>query len=214
MRLALPPRIRLLGRDGSTTKLRKRNSRAANVSNAANSSLHKMLRKSGDSTKTLTASSGSTSQKVLTSLFCPMPMSKGSRTNSTLARERYSATKPLARFSSALEICPLHFTVQWASHNRELFSKNREFSRRSRELDFGTNFLTLRELHVATRASARWHPQQSSARRTAPQPSRGLARATRMARCTSMRDEDICVAIRTVFARLPSSAASVGATGS
>ena len=34
------------------------------------------------STNTLTASSGSTSQKVPTSLFCPMPMSKGSRTNS------------------------------------------------------------------------------------------------------------------------------------
>ena len=32
------------------------------------------------STNTLTASSGSTSQKVPTSLFCPMPMSKGSRT--------------------------------------------------------------------------------------------------------------------------------------
>ena len=43
-----------------------------------------------------------------------MPMSKGSRTNSTLAPERYSATKPLARFSSAPEICPLHFTVEWA----------------------------------------------------------------------------------------------------
>jgi hypothetical protein len=41
-------------------------------------------------------------------------MSKGSRTNSTLAPERYSATKPLARFSSAPEICPLHFTVEWA----------------------------------------------------------------------------------------------------
>ena len=39
---------------------------------------------------------------------------KGSRTNSTLAPERYSATKPLARFSSAPEICPLHFTVEWA----------------------------------------------------------------------------------------------------
>ena len=48
------------------------------------------------------------------SLFCPMPMSKGSRTNSTLAPERYSATKPLARCSSAPEICPLHFTVEWA----------------------------------------------------------------------------------------------------
>ena len=68
------------------------------------------------STNTLTASSGSTSQKVPTSLFCPMPMSKGSRTNSTLAPERYSATKPLARFSSAPEICPLHFTVEWAVH--------------------------------------------------------------------------------------------------
>ena len=56
-----------------------------------------------------------TSQKVPTSLFCPMPMSKGSRTNSTLAPERYSATKPLARFSSAPEICPLHFTVEWAN---------------------------------------------------------------------------------------------------
>ena len=69
------------------------------------------------STNTLTASSGSTSQKVPTSLFCPMPMSKGSRTNSTLAPERYSATKPLARFSSAPEICPLHFTVEWARDN-------------------------------------------------------------------------------------------------
>ena len=69
------------------------------------------------STNTLTASSGSTSQKVPTSLFCPMPMSKGSRTNSTLAPERYSATKPLARFSSAPEICPLHFTVEWAKEN-------------------------------------------------------------------------------------------------
>ena len=29
--------------------------------------------------------------------------------------KRYSATKPLARFSSAPEICPLHFTVEWAS---------------------------------------------------------------------------------------------------
>ena len=70
------------------------------------------------STNTLTASSGSTSQKVPTSLFCPMPMSKGSRTNSTLAPERYSATKPLARFSSAPEICPLHFTVEWARFER------------------------------------------------------------------------------------------------
>ena len=74
------------------------------------------------STNTLTASSGSTSQKVPTSLFCPMPMSKGSRTNSTLAPERYSATKPLARFSSAPEIRPLHFTVEWASFKRQALS--------------------------------------------------------------------------------------------
>ena len=48
------------------------------------------------STNTLTASSGSTSQKVPTSLFCPMPMSKGSRTELGLftPRKRYSATKP------------------------------------------------------------------------------------------------------------------------
>ena len=45
----------------------------------------------------------------------PKGAKKGSRTNSTLAPERYSATKPLARFSSAPEICPLHFTVEWAS---------------------------------------------------------------------------------------------------
>ena len=45
-------------------------------------------------------------------------MSKGSRTNSTLAPERYSATKPLARFSSAPEICPLHFTFEWAFYNK------------------------------------------------------------------------------------------------
>src|SRR4249919_1901435 len=94
----------------------------------------------------LTASSGSTSQKVPTSLFCPMPMSKGSRTNSTLAPERYSATKPLARFSSAPEIRPLHFTVEWAllfqspadllfelvsrryEHNSTLVTTNRPFA--------------------------------------------------------------------------------------
>ena len=59
-------------------------------------------------------SSDSTSQKVQTSLFCPIPMSKGSRINLTLAPERYSATKPLARFSSTPKICSLHFTVEWA----------------------------------------------------------------------------------------------------
>jgi transposase len=67
------------------------------------------------STNTPTASSGSTSQKVQTFLFCPMPRFNGSRTNSTLAPEGYSATKPLARFSSAPKICPLHFTVEWAN---------------------------------------------------------------------------------------------------
>src|SRR5580693_4527329 len=61
-----------------------------------------------------TACSDSTSQKVQISLFCPMPMSKGSRINSTHAPERYSATEPLVRFSSTPTICPLHFTVEWA----------------------------------------------------------------------------------------------------
>src|SRR5271165_1410051 len=66
------------------------------------------------STNTPTASSDSTSQKVQTSLFCPIPMSKGSRINLTLAPERYSATRPLARFSSTPKICSLHFTIEWA----------------------------------------------------------------------------------------------------
>jgi hypothetical protein len=43
-----------------------------------------------------------------------MPMSKGSRINSTLAPERYSATELLVRFSSAPKISPLHFAVEWA----------------------------------------------------------------------------------------------------
>ena len=51
------------------------------------------------STNTQTASSGSTSQKAQTSLPCRTPTSKGSRTNSTPAPARYSATKPQARFS-------------------------------------------------------------------------------------------------------------------
>jgi len=51
------------------------------------------------STNTQTASSGSTSQKAQTSLRCRTPTSKGSRTNSTPAPARYSATKPQARFS-------------------------------------------------------------------------------------------------------------------
>jgi hypothetical protein len=41
-------------------------------------------------------------------------MSKGSRINSTLAPERYSATELLARFSSTPKIFPLHFAVEWA----------------------------------------------------------------------------------------------------
>ena len=89
------------------------------------------------STNTLTASSGSTSQKVPTSLFCPMPMSKGSRTNSTLAPERYSATKPLARFSSAPEICPLHFTVEWAIYNVGPNQSNRDCAAGCRRVSDG-----------------------------------------------------------------------------
>jgi hypothetical protein len=41
-------------------------------------------------------------------------MSKGSRINSTLAPERYSAIELLVRFSSTPKICPLHFAVEWA----------------------------------------------------------------------------------------------------
>jgi hypothetical protein len=41
-------------------------------------------------------------------------MSKGSRINSTLAPERYSATELLVRFSSTPKISPLHFAVEWA----------------------------------------------------------------------------------------------------
>ena len=53
------------------------------------------------STNTLTASSGSTSQKVPTSLFCPMPMSKGSRTNSTLPQKILGYQTPREIFFSA-----------------------------------------------------------------------------------------------------------------
>src|SRR5450755_3563918 len=66
------------------------------------------------STNTPTAYSDSTSQKVQISLLCQMPMSKGSRINSTHAPERYSATELLVRFSSTPKICPLHFAVEWA----------------------------------------------------------------------------------------------------
>jgi hypothetical protein len=41
-------------------------------------------------------------------------MSKGSRINSTLAPERYSATELLVRCSSAPKLSPLHFAVEWA----------------------------------------------------------------------------------------------------
>ena len=51
------------------------------------------------SMNTQTASSGSTSQKAQTSRRCRTPTSNGSRTNSTPAPARYSATKPQARFS-------------------------------------------------------------------------------------------------------------------
>src|ERR1700681_4103326 len=66
------------------------------------------------STNTRTASSDSTSKKVQTSLCCLMPMSKGSRINSTHAPERYSAIRHLARFSPTPRLCVLHFTVEWA----------------------------------------------------------------------------------------------------
>src|ERR1700690_10206 len=67
------------------------------------------------STNTPTACSDSTSQKVQICLLCPIPMSKGSRINSTLAPERYSATELLVRFSSTPKISPLHFAVEWAA---------------------------------------------------------------------------------------------------
>jgi hypothetical protein len=70
-------------------------------------------------------------QKVQTSLFCPMQMSKGSRINSTLAPERYSATEPLVRFSSTPKIGPLHFTVEWACGNNQ---RNRRQRRDRREI--------------------------------------------------------------------------------
>jgi hypothetical protein len=67
------------------------------------------------STNTPTAYSDSTSQKVQISLLCPIPRSKGSRINSTLVPERYSAIELLARFSSTPKISPLHFAVEWAA---------------------------------------------------------------------------------------------------
>src|SRR5271169_6801356 len=67
------------------------------------------------STNTPTAYSDSTSQKVQISLLCPIPTSKGSRINSTLAPERYSATELLVRFSSTPRLSPLHFAVEWAT---------------------------------------------------------------------------------------------------
>src|SRR5450755_995531 len=67
------------------------------------------------STNTPTAYSDSTSQKVQISLLCQIPMSKGSRINSTLAPERYSATELLVRFSSTPKISTLHFAVEWST---------------------------------------------------------------------------------------------------
>src|SRR6202521_3988488 len=73
------------------------------------------------STNTRTASSDSTSKKVQTSLCCLMPMSKGSRINSTHAPERYSAIRHLARFSPTPRLCVLHFTVEWANWQQDPF---------------------------------------------------------------------------------------------
>src|ERR1700720_531633 len=73
-----------------------------------------ITRGNAGSTNTPTAYSDSTSQKVRISLLCQIPMSKGSRINSTLAPERYSAIELLVRFSSTSKISPLHFAVEWA----------------------------------------------------------------------------------------------------
>src|ERR1700688_2027645 len=70
------------------------------------------------STNIRTASSDSTSKKVQTSLCCLMPMSKGSRINSTRALERYSAIRHLARVSPTPRLCVLHFAVEWAREFR------------------------------------------------------------------------------------------------
>src|SRR6202795_2065040 len=74
-----------------------------------------ITRGNAGSTNTPTAYSDSTSQKVQISLLCQIPMSKGSRINSTLAPERYSATELLVRFSSTPNISTLHFAVEWAN---------------------------------------------------------------------------------------------------
>src|SRR5271169_1087551 len=77
------------------------------------------------STNTPTASSDSTFQKVQISLLCQIPMSKGSRINSTLAPEGYSATELLVRFSSTPKIFPLHFAVEWAAQNNNVGGRAR-----------------------------------------------------------------------------------------
>src|ERR1700690_1751194 len=46
-----------------------------------------------------------------------MPRSKRSRISSILAPERFSDTKPQARFSSTPRISLLHFAVEWANVN-------------------------------------------------------------------------------------------------
>ena len=138
------------------------------------------------STNTLTASSGSTSQKVPTSLFCPMPMSKGSRTNSTLAPERYSATKPLARFSSAPEICPLHFTVEWANQIRAFLlergiavRQGQRFLRRELPRIMATppDVLSPRMVHVIEGLASDWR-RLMSASKACPARSRSLPTGT------------------------------------
>jgi hypothetical protein len=58
-------------------------------------------------------------------------MSKGSRINSTLAPERYSATELLVRFSSTPKISPLHFAVEWAVPKRYEIGDERRNERES-----------------------------------------------------------------------------------
>ena len=106
---------------------------------------------------------------------------------------------------------PRKGTGNFWRHNREFFSKNREFSRRSRELDFGTNFLTL--TRVTTRAPTRWHP-------AAKQRAANCAAAFRLLGRRGWRGAVPCgmkiSASRSApcLHASPSSAASVGATGS
>src|SRR5208282_3630366 len=89
------------------------------------------------STNTPTACSDSAFQKVQISLLCQIPMSKGSRINSTLAPERYSATELLVRFSSTPRLSPLHFAVEWASEFVEALHRP---GAKAFEFDIGDGF--------------------------------------------------------------------------